>query len=557
MFSSLSPQSLTRRNLLLLLRFSIALLLLISFDSLLFHVFMAREGREFSWFTGVYWTLTVMSTLGFGDITFTSDVGRAFSIFVLVSGGIFMMVLLPFSFVQFFWAPWMEKQSAAQVPRRLSEQLSGHVLLTNVDDITYSVVSRLAQYNIPHLILVADVEEALLLQDQGLRALVGQLDDPEFYREARVAEAAFVAATGLDTFNTSVAHTIREIEPDVPILATARDPASVDILELAGCTQVIELAQMLGQSMARRVQSGSDATAQEIGAFDDLVIAEATPTTDWIGLSLEEIGLRRNLGISAIGVWNCGRFETALPGTVLTAHTVLVIAGARQQIDLFNEASTANEQSKTPVVIIGGGRVGRAVGQALENRGLDYRIVEELPDRVRDTVHYVVGSAARLEVLQEAGIDASPAIVITTSDDQTNLYLSIYCRRLRPDIQIIARANAERNIGPLHRAGADFVMSYASMGANTIVNLLQRGRTLMVDEGLDVFRTRMPASLAGKSIATSDIRGLTGCTVVALEIDSQSTLNLDPHSPLPADSEIILIGTFEEEKRFYEVFGNS
>ena len=180
-----------------------------------------------------------------------------------------------------------------------------------------------------------------------------------------------------------------------------------------------------------------------------------------------------------------------------------------------------------------------------------------MPDRVRDTVHYVVGSAARLEVLQEAGIDASPAIVITTSDDQTNLYLSIYCRRLRPDIQIIARANAERNIGPLHRAGADFVMSYASMGANTIVNLLQRGRTLMVDEGLDVFRTRMPASLAGKSIATSDIRGLTGCTVVALEIDSQSTLNLDPHSPLPADSEIILIGTFEEEKRFYEVFGNS
>ena len=45
-----------------------------------------------------------------------------------------------------------------------------------------------------------------------------------------MAEAAFVAATGLDTFNTSVAHTIREIEPDVPILATARDPASVDIL---------------------------------------------------------------------------------------------------------------------------------------------------------------------------------------------------------------------------------------------------------------------------------------------------------------------------------------
>jgi transaldolase / glucose-6-phosphate isomerase len=37
-----------------------------------------REGREHSWITGVYWTLTVMSTLGFGDITFETDLGRLF-----------------------------------------------------------------------------------------------------------------------------------------------------------------------------------------------------------------------------------------------------------------------------------------------------------------------------------------------------------------------------------------------------------------------------------------------------------------------------------------------
>ena len=33
------------------------------------------EGREFSWWTSVYWTLVTMSTLGFGDIVFTSDLG--------------------------------------------------------------------------------------------------------------------------------------------------------------------------------------------------------------------------------------------------------------------------------------------------------------------------------------------------------------------------------------------------------------------------------------------------------------------------------------------------
>ena len=46
--------------------------------SVLFHVIMEMEGQRHSWLTGLYWTLTVMSTLGFGDITFTTDLGRLF-----------------------------------------------------------------------------------------------------------------------------------------------------------------------------------------------------------------------------------------------------------------------------------------------------------------------------------------------------------------------------------------------------------------------------------------------------------------------------------------------
>ncbi|NIP80294.1 MAG: potassium channel protein, partial [Gemmatimonadetes bacterium] len=74
------------------------------------------------------------------------------------------------------------------------------------------------------------------------------------------------------------------------------------------------------------------------------------------------------------------------------------------------------------------------------------------------------------------------------ADDATNIYLTIYCRRLRPDVQIVSRATLERNVTTLHRAGADFVMSYSSMGANAILNVLQSGDVVMVAEGLEVFR---------------------------------------------------------------------
>ena len=101
----------TQRNLKLLLNFMLVLTLMVVIFSVLFHYIMQMEGKEYSWITGFYWTLTVMSTLGFGDITFASDLGKAFSMVVLLSGVLFLLVMLPFTFIQFFYGPWLEAQS--------------------------------------------------------------------------------------------------------------------------------------------------------------------------------------------------------------------------------------------------------------------------------------------------------------------------------------------------------------------------------------------------------------------------------------------------------------
>ena len=89
----------SRSNLLALLKLIGVLLSLIAVYSVGFHYLMAYEGKDHTWLTGVYWTLTVMSTLGFGDTTFHTDLGRAFSIVVLITGVIFLLVLLPFTFI--------------------------------------------------------------------------------------------------------------------------------------------------------------------------------------------------------------------------------------------------------------------------------------------------------------------------------------------------------------------------------------------------------------------------------------------------------------------------
>ncbi len=543
-----------RRNLVLVVRFLVVFGLLVSAYSIIFHSIMSYEGQHFSWFTGVYWTLTVMSTLGFGDITFVSDLGRLFSTVVLLSGSIFMLILLPFIFLQFFWTPWIEAQNAARTPRQLPGHFANHIIITRYDSLTRSLIERLEQFQYRYVLVIADPDDAVRLHDEGFSVIAGDLDDPDTYSRAHVDKAALVVSTCSDQVSTNIAVTVRSVDEKVAIAAIADTPASVDILELAGCTQVLQLADMLGESLARRVSAG-DALAHVLGEFDELLIAEATASrTPLVGKSLAEAGLRRNTGVTVIGVWERGHFQAARPETVIEAGTVLVLAATQQQLDSYNQLLRIYNKSFEPVIIIGAGRVGLATARSLEQRDIDYRIVEEDLSRLGDNGKFIGGSAAELEVLQRAGIESAPGVVITTRDDDTNVYLAIYCRKLRPDLQIIARANDERNISSLHRAGTDFVMSYASMGASAMANMLKHSTTLIIAEGLELFRLPVPEALTGRSIAESSLRALTGCTVVASCTSDGIEINPDPLAPLPKGGDIILIGTAEGERKFLQLF---
>lgn len=533
-----------------LARFLAALFALIIAFSIAFHYIMQLEGQKHSWVTGVYWTLTVMSTLGFGDITFHSDLGRLFSILVLLSGIIFLLILLPFTFIEFFYAPWMKAHHAARAPTRLLQDTAGHVIITHFDSVTKTLISRLKQYSIPYVVLMPDLTEALNLHDQDYRVMVGDLDSPKTYELALAEKSLMVVATGSDQVNANVASTVREVSDTVPIVATANTTASVDILELAGCTQVLELWEMMGSGLARRVFDGKR-LAHPIGRFGDLVIAEAmVRDTSLVGKTLRESGLRRATGINVLGSWQHGTFHSVSPDMLITDKTILVVAGSEEQIAHYNELFKSEQSIDAPILVIGGGRVGRATARALAARGLDYCIIEKSPEHIRGLKNYVLGDGADLEVLEQAGIRKAPVIIVTTHDDDMNIYLTIYCRRLRPDVEILSRSNFERNVATLHRVGADFILSYASLGANTMFNLLSRMNILMMTEGLDIFEVDIPKSMAGKTVAECDVQQKTGCTVVALHVVDQKQVMLDSRLALPAEGRLILMGSPESERQF-------
>ena len=553
LLSSLA-KPLRRPNARVVLRLLAVFVILVGTYSVLFHWIMASEGREHSWATGVYWTLTVMSTLGFGDITFQSDLGRIFSVVVLVSGALFILVLLPFAFIQFVFLPWMERREAARAPQRLPEETRDHIVLTQLGAVTQELIRRADEAHVPYVLVVPELAEALTLHDQGYRVMVGDLDDPQTYRAARVDAAALVATTQPDTTNTNIVFTVREINASVPIAATASSAASVDVLELAGCDEVLRLGQLLGRAMARRVLGG-DRRSHVVGEFGELLVAEASATgTELVGRSVGEVDLRSRFNVNVAGLWQRGQFELPGPDTVIDESDVMILVGSREQLSRYDAAFGIEQRMDSPVVVIGGGRVGRAAARRLGDAGIRSRIVEQREDRIRDHALYVHGDAAELEVLYEAGLREASAVLITTHDDDVNVYLTIYCRRLRPDIQVIARANHSRNVATLHRAGADSVLSYASIGATALWNTLGLNDALILAEGLEMFRAPVPLRLAGKTLAEANVRQATGCNVVALSQDGQLLPNPDPYQPIPLDAELVVIADSDSQKAFLDLY---
>jgi len=543
-----------RRNLPFLFGFCVVLMILIAIFTAIFHAIMVWEGQTHSWLSGLYWVLVTMSTLGFGDITFHSDSGRFFSVVVLLSGMVFLLVLLPFTFIEFFYSPFVKAQQEARAPRAVPASWRDHVILTHYDQVSATFIRRLQKYRIPYVLVVKEVEEGLRLHDLGIKVVVADLEEPDGFAHCGFDRASMVAATGDDFTNASIVFTARECSCSSYIVATANSPDSVDVIELAGGNHVMQLGKILGSALARRTVA-SDAQSHVIGSFGKLRIGEAMVAgTPLLGKTLMECGLREMCGVTVLGLWQRGNFLSARPDAVFTADTILVLAGSEAQLAAYDEIFCIYHQTHAPIVIIGGGRVGRATAAAFAAGGLDYRIVEERPDRIRDEEKYVLGSAADRVTLERAGLAEAPAVVITTREDAVNIYLSIYCRKLRPDIQIVVRANNEGNVTRLHSAGADVVMSYASMGSNILFNLLRRENTLLVAEGLNVFRMPPPVEFIGKSIKESLIRTRTGCSIIALQRDGDQIVNPEPDVIITAGDELILIGTLAAEDAFCDAF---
>lgn len=205
------------------------------------------------------------------------------------------------------------------------------------------------------------------------------------------------------------------------------------------------------------------------------------------------------------------------------------------------------------VVLCGFGRVGSAIGEALETFGVSYTVIERDPDIVRELrrrgVVCLYGDAAHASLLERAGAAAARLVIVALPEiDRARLAVAA-ARHLNPAVPILARAHSAREAGQLRRAGATEVIQPEAEAAVTLIrHALERlgfgkSQALAYLERLRDMREAEPAAepapstlpgvaevvlpdgpLAGQSLAAARVRERFGVTVLSVQRADGSTL---------------------------------
>jgi CPA2 family monovalent cation:H+ antiporter-2 len=232
----------------------------------------------------------------------------------------------------------------------------------------------------------------------------------------------------------------------------------------------------------------------QIGEFSFIVVKTARTS----GLVGDDV-YNATLVASLVSILINAALLRVVPGWVRTLRHAqkTPVAGSGLRID---------EDIQDHVVLCGFGRVGSAIGIALETFQIPYVVIETDPDLVTAlksrNVECIFGDASHAHLLGAAGMAKASLAIVTLPDADLARSTVRNIRKMNPSVSIVARANKLEDVPALRAAGANEVVQPESVASATMIEFALRILSLPEDRTagyLKQFHTTLTSSPSTKS----------------------------------------------------------
>ena len=510
------------------------------------------EGDPRTMIEALRFSVEMFTTTGFGgDSPWESQQLNAFIAVMDLVGMVLLIGALPVVVT-----PLLEQAFSTTAPTSLDDDLSGHVVVCSDTSRSAALIAEFDSHGIPYVIVESRGDRAEELYDTGHTVIRADPESTAGLAAANLADARALVTDVSDQVDASIVLAAKELAPEVRVVSVLEDPERERYHRLAGADEVLSPRSLLGESLAAKVTTALRTDLDEAVAIgDSLRLAEVSVPhgSPLAGSTLADSGIRERAGVNVIGAWFNGEFDAAPPpDAALSAGTVLLVSGRSDQlerlVDLTNSATRRFGAGET--VVVGYGQVGRSVTEAVADADLPVTVVDREDAEGVD----VVGDATEPETLRDAGVESAQTVVLALPDDTTTEFTTLVVRDLAPNTQILARVEEAESVRKMHRAGADYVLSLATVtGRLSASTVIEDRDVLSLNQQIEVVRSRVPR-FAGRTIGQVNVREGTGCTVIAIERGDETLTDIGPDTRIDRDDELIVVGTDEGIREFERRF---
>lgn len=261
----------------------------------------------------------------------------------------------------------------------------------------------------------------------------------------------------------------------------------------------------------------------------------------------------------------CFNLLLIITGVGLAAYTLgelvgVIVEGRLQDVlgrrQMHRRIARLNEH----VIVCGAGRIGENVIDRLKKEEVpfvviekDERIVQKLND---EGTLVILGDAAEDNILEQAGIRRAKGLISALSTDADNVFVTLTAKGISPDLFVVARAIQKDSEGKLRRAGADRVISPATIGGIKMAAVVLKP---FIAEFVDtvLYESKMPLEieeikvnfssvLVGKYLKGSRIKEDTGSLIIAIKRGEEILSNPQADEIILQGDSLIAIGSSEQ-----------
>ncbi len=315
--------------------------------SLLLILFLGSLGfvwiEGWSFFDGLYMTVTTLTTVGYGEVHPLTHIGRIYNMLLILAGmGVILYIVgsLARAVVEGDIREALGKRKLLSRIRKLK----GHYIICGFGRIGEIIARQLKERGIPLVVIENNPEHISRLEASGYSFVAGDATREDVLQEAGIERAiGLVAVVSSDAHNVYIILTARSLKPDLYIVARAEEAGSEQKLKRAGADRVESPYEIGGRKMAYTILRPTvttfiDLTMQE-GVDLSMEETAVEATSALIGLALKDSGLRRDLNLIVVAIKRIDgeMLFNPSPDTRILAGDTLVLLGLRQNLEALEE----------------------------------------------------------------------------------------------------------------------------------------------------------------------------------------------------------------------------